>query len=254
MARSGVVNVQELAAVTPHHRSIILCDEYGGKGPLQVTLVAHNALWGAQPAKRESVPLPAQIGQRSSKGVATDLAPFFAEPRDGGAWLIETQTGGVSRTWAADLVSGTYQLPACDTVKVGVWLFSQFASGINASFAASVQPANANAVCRPWTYSCVGFWQLLVAPDDIISQVWVPEAAYRYRARMAMAPVIGQFYNGAGGEASPAEAMSGEGTPGTRFQEGPWYETTPYVSLVAAQFQAAAVGTYYPTITFELRP
>lgn len=172
----------------PIQRTILQTDGLVGPLALNVQVTNQDGMSINRSSARMSTPLPAATGGKSPYGPGS--ADWF--PADLGSYALEleTQTGGAYKRWYADLRSGTYALPYCDQVRVGVRIQSVpgvwVDPGPGMSIAACVvQGVPAQAALHPWLYTLWG--TLFVAgdpePSPVVGEWWprFPDGAFRYR-------------------------------------------------------------------------
>jgi hypothetical protein len=191
MSSSGVI-LCEIPRDKWYQRLVLLAEGLA-PGPLTLSLSAdtQGMSWlDLVPGARASYPLPAATDgadpsqQDVSQGPGVPLWGSFS-------WVIETCLGGVWKKWYADLVSGTYALPPCDTVRVGLQTYSREAPPQSLSVVASVAQGSPHHAGRPWTWTYVD--SLVVPPSTaVLTQAFgsylLPDFAFRWRTGVFVAP------------------------------------------------------------------
>lgn len=227
-------------------KSICLYESDSGRraGPLllsvMVGLVSCPFLL-ENPMGRQSLPFPSSNGGISIAGEDPAWGVFGGQGEQAvGSLVIEYQVGAVRRTVYADLMSGTYQLPPCDSVMVSAALRN--AGGMTNDWTVFVQAAvtpGSMTQAQSLIYSDVAS----LGPDPFLVErdFQVPEGATKARTTLNVyQDVLGLFT----GVAPTITIASGTSKATWQALAREWVDFPAFQTHCQVQIESAAISMF----------
>lgn len=262
---SGVITIGRRELAQPLVQRT-LCAATGLRGPLVLSVQTSTQGWPAldSAAGRVSTPLPAATSFRNPWDPDREFFSSYL-----GSWCLQIDTTllGRTRSFLADLAAGTYQLPPCDEVRIGVRveaLGGEAAPVGPLTVLGAVEPGSVGPyAATPLVATIVGQWLVPAASEPSVGwYVRLPEACTRWRTGMwGMGPLrgVGERHQGLAVAHAPFAVLGYQGVVDFLSWQRSWQEAPRGSDLVSALWSAqntdeAEGVSVYPFIQCELCP